>query len=204
MAQVTAKLLVAVPGATGLGPHSLSVIVRAGHVISADQANQLAASRLEPLRANRTIPGNVFVRSTREVTRACSERAGFLLDGRSRCREKITCLPLDPSILRVNGRSPWFHGAFHGPTVIAHPLVREKRLVGGREWRVGALGIWECCRHDAAFWDRLVWSARAAIAGTRLSTPLHCVEGRWRHDVDDRRRVRGGRVLETDGYMGAS
>src|SRR5580692_7768904 len=111
--------------ATGLRPHSLSVIVRAGHVISADQANQLAAPGLEPLRANRAIPGNVFVRRKREITGACCARLRVLSDGHSWCRETITRLRLDRS-------SPCFRGTFHGPTVIAHPLAREKR-----ERRVG-------------------------------------------------------------------
>jgi hypothetical protein len=105
-----------------------SIVVRAGHVISADQADQLAAPDLQPLRANRAIPGNIFVfaRRNRKAGGAGVGRVRVILRGHSCCRENSTLLRLDRS-------DPFFRGTFHGPTVIAHPLAREKpeRLAGG-------------------------------------------------------------------------
>jgi hypothetical protein len=115
--------------ATRLGPHSLSVIVRAGHVIPADRAKQLTAPGLEPLRTDRTIPGNIFVhRGNEGAVQFCCGPA--VLRCHSGFGDNTTWLQFD-------GSSPCFHGAFHGPTVIAHPIVREKRSVG---WAAGRAG----------------------------------------------------------------
>jgi hypothetical protein len=106
-------------GSTSLGPHSLSVIVRAGHVISADLANQLAVPGPQPLRADRAIPGSVFVRS-REISRPCRRRNRVFLRGQSLRNEATTRFRCYRNLLP-------FRDTFHGRTVIAHPLAREKR-----------------------------------------------------------------------------
>lgn len=141
------------PAATGLRPHSLSVIVRAGHVISADRANQLAAPGLKPLRANRAIPGDIFVRPEREAVGNFCGRITYVLRGHSLCRENTTRL-------RLHRSGSLFRGTFHGSTVIAHPLAGEKRVrrefaLAGREerftapcgglevcWRLKPTGVW--------------------------------------------------------------
>src|ERR1700737_3967896 len=46
-------------------PQSLSIIVRAGHVITADRTNQLATAGFEPLRTDGAIMRSMFVRRDR-------------------------------------------------------------------------------------------------------------------------------------------
>ena len=82
-----------------------SIVIRAGHVIPACAADQLAPSRLQPLRTNRAIPGGILQLLSRRVS---SRRA-------APCRLS-------------NGRAPYdrrghllLSGIFHGPPVIAHP-----------------------------------------------------------------------------------
>ncbi len=115
-----------------------SIVVRAGHVISADRANQLAAPGREPLRANRAIPGSILVRRGRTLFRIpCLRRLRSLTSGRLQ-RDRCTRLRLDPASIRVNRSCPFFRGTFHGPKVIAQPNAREKRVgrVGGPESRL--------------------------------------------------------------------
>src|SRR5258707_44950 len=85
----------AVPAATGRDPGSISVIVRARHVIAAHRANQFAAPRFQPLGANGTILRSIFLwgncpRLRRELRRCVLRR------------------------LRPSRRRPWLHGLFHG------------------------------------------------------------------------------------------
>src|ERR1700722_2434198 len=104
-----------------------SIVVRAGHVISADRANQLAAPGHQPLRANRAIPGHIFVRRGGILFRIHACRVRFRTSRRRFQRGSYTRLRLNPLILRVNWSCPFFRGTFHGPKVIAQPLAREKR-----------------------------------------------------------------------------
>jgi hypothetical protein len=110
-----------------------SIVVRAGHVISADRADQLAAPGRQPLRANRAIPGSILVRRGGNIFRLPCDRIRFLATGRRLQRYRCIRLRLDPSIFRVNRSRPFFRGTFHGPKVIAQPTAREKRVgrVGG-------------------------------------------------------------------------
>src|ERR1700742_516189 len=114
-----------------------SIVVRAGHVISADRTNQLAAPGHQPLRANRTIPGSIFVRRGRILFRIHCVRVRLL--GCIRHRDRCTRLRLNPTFLGVNRSGPFFRGTFHGPKVIAQPNAGEKRVgrVGGRRERLG-------------------------------------------------------------------
>src|SRR5579862_3205464 len=110
-----------------------SIVVRAGHVISADRADQLAAPGREPLRANRAIPGSILVRRGGNIFRVPCVRFRLLAPGRRLQRDSCTRLRSDPSGFRVNRSCPFFRGTFHGPKVIAHLFAREKRVrrVGG-------------------------------------------------------------------------
>jgi hypothetical protein len=74
--------------------------VRAGHVIAADVANQLAAPGFQPLRADGTIPRSIFSRKKSHT--------------------------VDLGRLRRSQSQLLLHGAFHGSKVIAHPPAREK------------------------------------------------------------------------------
>src|SRR5258708_1343897 len=86
---------IAVPAATVPGPQSISVIVRARHVIAAHRANQFAAPRLQPLGADGTILRSIFLR-------------GALF------RVRVELRRCAPRRLRRNRRRPWLHGMFHG------------------------------------------------------------------------------------------
>src|SRR3984957_3126022 len=112
-----------------------SIVVRAGHVISADRANQLAAPGRKPLRANRAIPGSILVRRGGILFRIHSCRVRIHTLWRSFRRDKCTRLRSDPLILRVNRSCPCFRATFHGPKVIAQPSAGEKRV-----GRVGGVG----------------------------------------------------------------
>src|SRR5215472_1444293 len=87
-----------------------SIVIRAGHVIPAGVAEQLASSRLQPLRTHRAIP------------------RGVLLFQRC-CRFRGSLGPVRPS----NRLSPYFPGGHlllsglsHGPPVIAQPPIHAK------------------------------------------------------------------------------
>src|ERR1700733_3443351 len=121
-----------------------SIVVRAGHVISADRADQLAAPGRKPLRANRAIPGRVFVRRGGIPLRIRSLRVRFFASSNRFQRDRCTWLRFDPLRFTVNRSCPFFRGTFHGPKVIAQPLEWEKRVrrVGGRR-HVAGRGYWE-------------------------------------------------------------
>src|ERR1700722_11844470 len=110
-----------------------SIVVRAGHVISADRADQLAAPGRQPLRANRAIPGSILVRRGGNIFRLPCDRIRFLATGRRLQRDRCIRPRWDPSIFRGNRSCPFFRGTFHGPKVIAQPNAGEKRVgrVGG-------------------------------------------------------------------------
>ena len=118
------------PAATSEAAQLTSIVVRAGHVISADRADQLAAPGREPLRANRAIPGSILVRRGGNIFRLPCDRIRFLATGRRLHRYRCIGLRLSPSIFRVNRSCPFFRGTFHGPKVIAQPFAREKRVTG--------------------------------------------------------------------------
>jgi len=86
------------------------IIVRAGHVITANGTDQLAAARFEPPRADRTVPRRIFGPVCRmlEILQRCRGLHCSLY----RLTEDLVCLPL--------------RGAFHGWTVITHSVAREK------------------------------------------------------------------------------
>src|SRR6201999_4049804 len=77
-----------------------SIVVRAGHVISADRTNQLAAPGRQPLRANRAIPGSIFVRRGGILFRIHPIRLRLHTARRRVQRDRCTRLRLDPWILR--------------------------------------------------------------------------------------------------------
>ena len=104
-----------------------SIVVRAGHVISADRADQLAAPGRKSLRANRAIPGSILVRRGRLFFQIHRLRLRFVTSGRLQ-RDRCTRLRLAPASIRVNRSCPFFRGTFHGPKVIAQPTAREKRV----------------------------------------------------------------------------
>jgi len=89
------------------------IIVRAGHVIAAHGTDQLAAPRLQPLRADGTIPRRIF--GTSNGTPAILQSGSGL--NCSLCR-----IGLDPCELLLRG-------VFHGSTVIA-------------QWRGKGIGIY--------------------------------------------------------------
>src|SRR6267143_1709601 len=101
----------------GPEPSRISVIVRTGHVITADRTDQLAPPRLQPLRADGTIPRSIFGPNGAGQT---------TLRGPSRLSCGLCWLAEDLN---------WFllRGAFHSPTVIAHPPAGEK---------LGGSGLW--------------------------------------------------------------
>src|SRR3989442_11761743 len=91
------------------------IIVRAGHVITANGTDQLAAARFEPLRAYRTVPRRIFGPICRML--AILQRYRGLHCSLYRLTEDLVCLPL--------------RGAFHGWTVITYRVAREKLGRGG-------------------------------------------------------------------------
>src|SRR5258708_29910227 len=97
-------------GNPGRAPQSISIIVRAGHVISAVRTHQFTSPRFQPLRADGTIRRSIFD--------PCGQApVGILppsLSRRCLCRFHTY---RNNSLLR---------GMFHGPIVIAHPSAREK------------------------------------------------------------------------------
>src|SRR5258708_38150897 len=95
------------------------IIVRTGHVIAADGTDQLAAPRLQPLRADGTVPRRIF--GTRGGILALLQRRSGLSCGLYR-------FGLDPGWLPL-------HGALHGWTVIAQWEVLGNRR--SEERRVG-------------------------------------------------------------------
>ena len=101
------------------------IIVRAGHVITANGTDQLAAARFEPPRADRTVPRRIFGPICRML--AILQRYRGLHCSLYRLTEDLVCLPL--------------RGAFHGWTVITHRVAREK--LGRRaivDWLAGRDG----------------------------------------------------------------
>ena len=104
------------------------IIVRAGHVITANGTDQLAAARFEPPRADRTVPRRIFGPICRML--AILQRCRGLHCSLYRLTEDLVCLPL--------------RGAFHGWTVITHRVAREKLGRGAiMDWlaaRDGGLG----------------------------------------------------------------
>src|SRR6266702_6136183 len=86
------------------------IIVRAGHVITANGTDQLAAERFEPPRADRTVPRRIFGPICRMLE--ILQRYRGLHCSLYRLTEDLVCLPL--------------RGAFHGWTVITHRVAREK------------------------------------------------------------------------------
>src|SRR5208283_6236727 len=88
-----------------------SIVVRAGHIVTADAANKLATPRFQPLRANRAKPRGIFPGAF-----SCFGRMIATLCGRRNCIAPQTC------------RS-WFllPGFLHGLSVIAQPQFGGKR-----------------------------------------------------------------------------
>jgi len=95
-------------------PRERLVVVRAGHVITADRADQLAPTRFQPLRANRAIPGGIFVLKSRDLA------------GLRRHFGQIAAL------CRLSGLSGnlRIRGGIHGSTVITQ---RKEIGVGNRK-----------------------------------------------------------------------
>lgn len=88
------------------------IIVRAGHVITAQRTNQFAAPRFQPLRTDGTIPRRVF---------GTSNGGLGILQRRRGLSCGLCWIGLDLSFLPLRG-------AFHGGTVIA-----QCREIGDRE-----------------------------------------------------------------------
>src|SRR5713101_7885861 len=67
------------------------IIVRAGHVITANGTDQLAAARFEPPRADRTVPRRIFGPICRML--AILQRCRGLHCSLYRLTEDLVCLP---------------------------------------------------------------------------------------------------------------
>src|ERR1700676_1656510 len=130
-------------GGNRAGPHSLSVIVRAGHVIAADWANQLASPRFQPLGADGTIQQSVLLVWRRGAllfpgppapilgSRARGTIGYFRRGGQAGVLCDPASVEFRRGFLRSSAGQPLARGTFHGSTVITHPPAREKR--GGQQ-----------------------------------------------------------------------
>jgi len=95
-------------GASGnrAGPQSISVIIRAGHVIAADGTDQLAAARFQTLRADWAIPGNIVIGDYRTL---------WLVRGREAVEFMCDRRGIDTSAdRRAIGSKPCLRSTFHG------------------------------------------------------------------------------------------
>lgn len=149
-----------------------SIVVRAGHVISADRADQLATPGRQPLRANRAIPGRILVRRGGILFRIHPIRIRFRISARRFQRDRCTWLRLDPSRFRAGRSYPFFRCTFHGPKVIAQPTAREKR-----ERRVGGPTEYPAPRPK---WDlRQNGTENVLLSYSPRLSATHCKSSRW-------------------------
>lgn len=138
------------PDLAAPAPQSLSIIVRAGHVITADRANQLAATGLQTLRADGTIARSVFQHN--RGARIIRGAHGMIRLG-SLVRRRLVRYRL------------------HGSKVIAHPLPTGKRdgPVYGREGMGANCDIWSEIGSRRRDWHHLHLNYMSRRALRRVS-----------------------------------
>ena len=143
-------------GGNRAGAHSLSVIVRAGHVIAADGTDQLAAPRFQTLRADWAIPGSVLVAGDRSainvrdreaITVLLDHRAISVLRNRSSIGLRRSGLSSSSHRLRCGRNKPFLCGTFHGGDGYSTSSGKGKARLWLRLGQARDAGAWDRADH---------------------------------------------------------